>query len=208
MASDLQGTAKDHIDLCDMALKLLPKLAGLSSLQQSARPTIWHTDLHMGNIFVSEQDHSHIVSFIDWQHRPISPLFQQARWPVFLSPPDDYALGPRHPELSSDFENFDPHDKEVALFEKERADASKAYEIATYLNNRDTYVALWKVDQPVREFFRRIGDTWDDGMVPLQMCILKICETWGQLGFSDPCPLDLSVRDVETFNQRSIKYKQ
>ncbi|KAI4281448.1 MAG: hypothetical protein L6R38_003686 [Xanthoria sp. 2 TBL-2021] len=208
VTSNLQGTAKDHIVLCDMALKLLPKLAGLSSLQQSARPTIWHTDLHMGNIFVSEQDHSQIVSFIDWQHISISPLFLQARWPVFLSPPDDYALGPRHPELSSDFENFGSHDKEVALFEKERADASKAYEIATYLNNRDAYVALWKIDQPVREFFKRIGDTWDDGMVPLEMCLLKICETWGQLGFSDPCPLDLSIRDVETFNQRSIKYKQ
>ncbi|KAL8754810.1 MAG: hypothetical protein Q9199_004081 [Rusavskia elegans] len=208
LASDLQGNAKDHIVLCDMALKLLPNLAGLSSLQQSARPTIWHTDLHMGNIFVSEQDHSQIVSVIDWQHISISPLFLQARWPVLLSPPDDYALGPRHPELSSDFENFDPHDKEVALFQKERADASKAYEIATYLNNRDTYVALWKTDQPAREFFKRIGDTWDDGMVPLQMCLLKICENWGLLGFSDPCPLDLSIRDVETFNQRSKKYKQ
>lgn len=208
MASNLQGTAKDHIVLRDMAMKLLPKLARLSSLQQSARPTIWHTDLHMGNIFVSEQDHSQIVSFIDWQHISISPLFLQARWPVFLSPPDDYALGTRHPELSSDFENFDPHDKEVALFEKERADASKAYEIATYLNNRDMYVAFWKIDQPVREFFKRIGDTWDDGMVPLEMCLLKICEIWGQLGFLDSCPLDLSIRDMETFKQRSIKYKQ
>lgn len=107
-----------------------------------------------------------------------------------------------------DFENFDPHDKEVALFEKEKADASKAYEIATYLNNRATYNALWKFDEPTREFFRRIGDTWDDGVVPLQMCLQKICESWNQLGCSLPCPLDFTIRDTEIFSQRCKEYKQ
>ncbi|CAO1597590.1 hypothetical protein XANCAGTX0491_001397 [Xanthoria calcicola] len=208
MASSLQGTAEDHFALRDMAMKLLPKLAGLFSMEQSARPTLWHIDLHMGNIFVSEQDPSQIVSLIDWQHTSISPLFLQARWPVFLSPPDDYSLGLIHPKLSSDFETFDSQDKQVALLEKQRADASKAYEIATYLNNRDTYVALWKFDEPVREYFKRVGHTWDDGMVPLEMCLLKICETWSQLGFLDPCPLNLPTRGMEVFNHRFIKYKQ
>lgn len=208
MASIMQGTAEDHITLREMAIKLLPKLAGLFSMKQSARPTLWHTDLHMGNIFVSEQDPSQIVSIIDWQHTSISPLFLQARWPVFLSPPDDYSLGLINPKLSSDFETFDSQGKQVALFEKQRADASKAYEIATYLNNRDTYVALWKFDEPVREYFKRVGHTWDDGMAPLEMCLLKICETWGQLGFLETCPLNLPTRDMEVYNQRSIKYKQ
>ncbi|KAI4277046.1 MAG: hypothetical protein LQ337_002071 [Flavoplaca oasis] len=204
----IKRTPEDHAILRDMALKLLPQLVEHPVLQQNARPVLWHTDLHMGNIFVSETDHSQIVSIIDWQHTSVSPHFLQARWPVFLSPPDSYALGPKHPQLPVDFENFDPHDKEVALFEKEKADASKAYEIATYLNNRATYNALWKFDEPTREFFRRIGDTWDDGVVPLQMCLQKICESWNQLGCSLPCPLDFTIRDTEIFSQRCKEYKQ
>ncbi|KAL8833710.1 MAG: hypothetical protein Q9176_007866 [Flavoplaca citrina] len=208
MSLNLQGTPEDHTNLRDMALKLLPYLAGSPILQQSAKPVLWHTDLHMGNVFVSETDHSQIVSIIDWQHTSISPHFLQARWPVFLSPPDNYALGPNHPKLPEEYENFDPHDKEVALFEKEKADNSKAYEIATYLNNRATYKALWEIDEPTREFFKRIGDSWDDGIVPLQMCVHKICETWTQLGFSNTCPLDISIRDKEILNQHSAEYKQ
>ncbi|KAL9631712.1 MAG: hypothetical protein Q9204_004111 [Flavoplaca sp. TL-2023a] len=208
MSLNLQGTPEDHTILRDIALKLLPYLAGSPILQQSAKPVLWHTDLHMGNIFVSETDHSQIVSIIDWQHTSISPHFLQARWPVFLSPPDNYALGPKHPKLPEEFENFDPHDKEVALFEKEKADNSKAYEIATYLNNRATYKALREIDEPTQEFFKRIGDSWDDGIVPLQMCVHKISETWSQLGFSNLCPLDISIRDKEIFNQHSGEYKQ
>ncbi|KAL9029976.1 MAG: hypothetical protein Q9180_006960, partial [Flavoplaca navasiana] len=162
MSLNLQGTPEDHAILRDMALKLLPYLTGSPTLQQGAKPVLWHTDLHMGNMFVSETDHSQIVSIIDWQHTSISPHFLQARWPVFLSPPDNYTLGPNHPELPEDYGTFDPHDKELALFEKEKADNSKAYEIATYLNNRATYKALWEIDEPIREFFNRIGDTWDD----------------------------------------------
>ncbi|KAL8886934.1 MAG: hypothetical protein Q9215_005423 [Flavoplaca cf. flavocitrina] len=208
MSLNLQGTPEDHTNLRDMALKLLPYFAGSPILQQSAKPVLWHTDLHMGNIFVSETDHSQIVSIIDWQHTSISPHFLQARWPVFLSPPDNYALGPKHPKLPEEYENFEPHDKEVALFEKEKADNSKAYEIATYLNNRATYKALWETDEPTREFFERIGDSWDDGIVPLQICVHKICETWSQLGFSNTCPLDISIRDKEILSQHSAEYKQ
>ncbi|KAL8864900.1 MAG: hypothetical protein Q9198_009575 [Flavoplaca austrocitrina] len=208
MSLNLQGTPEDHANLRDMALKLLPYLAGSPILQQIAKPVLWHTDLHMGNIFVSETDHSQIVSIIDWQHTSISPHFLQARWPVFLFPPDNYVLGPKHPNLPEQYENFDLHGKEVALFEKEKADNSKAYEIATYLNNRATYKALWEIDEPIREFFKRICDTWDDGIVPHQMGIHRICGTWSPLGFSKPCPLGNSTCDDGILSQHSAEYKQ
>jgi aminoglycoside phosphotransferase (APT) family kinase protein len=54
-------------------------------IQQFLQPAIWHTDLHLGNIFVSESGPPKILSFIDWQSVSISPLFLQARWPVFSS---------------------------------------------------------------------------------------------------------------------------
>ncbi|KAL8724042.1 MAG: hypothetical protein Q9166_008166 [cf. Caloplaca sp. 2 TL-2023] len=169
---------------------------------------MWHTDLHMGNIFVSEQDHSQIVCLIDWQSTSISPLFLQARWPEFLTPPDDYVRGPVCPALPPKFEELDPDEKKMALSEKRRADGSKAYEIATYLNNRDAYAAGWEGKEQVREIFKRIGDTWDDGIVPLHTCLAKICDTWGQLGSPEPCPLQFPLSEIDTFNQRSTDYKQ
>ena len=208
MSPNLQGTPGDHADLRDLAMELLPFLVEWPVLQQSAQPVLWHTDLHMGNIFVSETDHSQIVSIIDWQHTSVSPHFVQARWPVFLSPPDDYAMGLQHPELPKNYEDLDADDKMIAKYEKERADASKAYEVATYLNNQVTYEALWEIHEPTREFFRRIGDTWDDGVVPLQMCLQKIYESWSELGFPAPCPLEMSARDKELLSHRCTAYKE
>ncbi|KAL8845756.1 MAG: hypothetical protein Q9221_009104 [Calogaya cf. arnoldii] len=208
MPSDLHGLAEEHADIREMAMKLLPKLAEIPSLQQNANPTLWHTDMHMGNIFVSEQDHSQIVSLIDWQHTSVSPLILQARWPVFLSPPDGYVPGPHLMTLTEEYESFDTDEKRLAMSEKKQADAAKIYEVATYKWNHEAYAALCEVSEPLREFFRRIGDTWDDGIVPLQTCLVKIREIWSALGFSDPCPLDFSTEDIDTFKQRSIEYKR
>ncbi|KAL8868871.1 MAG: hypothetical protein Q9174_004698 [Haloplaca sp. 1 TL-2023] len=206
MTPNLQGAPRDHTDLRDAAMTLLPHLVELPVVQQYAKPVLWHTDLHMGNIFVSETDHSQIVSIIDWQHTSISPHFVQARWPVFLRPPEDYAMGLQHPELPKNYEELDDDDKANAKYEKKKADASKAYEVATYLNNEATYEALWEIHEPTREFFRRIGGTWDDGVVPVQRCVQKICEDWSKLGSPNPCPVSISDKDMEAFRQRCKEY--
>ncbi|KAL8966267.1 MAG: hypothetical protein Q9183_003448 [Haloplaca sp. 2 TL-2023] len=206
MPPTLQGTPDAHANLRDVALGILPFLAEWPALQQSAKPVLWHTDLHMGNIFVSETDHSQIVSIIDWQHTSVSPHFVQARWPIFLRPPENYALGLQYPELPKNYKDLDATDKMIADYEKQSADASKAYEVATYINNQVTYEALWEVHDPTQEFFKRIGDTWDDGIVHLQMCLEKMQEDWSELGFPDPCPLEMSAEDKESLNHRRAAY--
>ncbi|KAL8798189.1 MAG: hypothetical protein Q9182_006881 [Xanthomendoza sp. 2 TL-2023] len=189
--------------------KLLPTLVENPSLQQSAKATMWHTDLHMGNIFVSEDDHSQIVSLIDWQSTSVSPLFLQTRWPEFLAPPEDYHEGLAQPTLPPDFEKLDTDEKNIALFEKQRAYASKAYEVATYLHNRDAYVAHWKLNQSLRELFKRIGDTWDDGIMPMQICLVRIREAWGKLGFSEPYPLECGHPTLAgSFEQQASDYRK
>lgn len=57
------------------------------------------------------------------------------------------------------------------------AACAKAYEIATYLNNRDAYTARWKLFDPLREYFLRLGDTWDNGIVLLRTCLIQIVES-------------------------------
>jgi len=47
-------------------------------LEKFQQPSIWHTDLHLGDIFVSQDSPPQILSLIDWQSVPIAPLFLQA----------------------------------------------------------------------------------------------------------------------------------
>lgn len=169
---------------------------------------MWHTDLHMGNIFVSQEDHTRIMCLIDWQSTSISPLFLQARWPVFLSPPDEYREGPERPKLPANFGDLDADEKRIALFEYQRATSAKAYEVATYLNNREAYTARWELSDPLRELFLRIGDTWDDGIVPLRTCLIEIVENWEQMGFPDSCPIHFTSAEIASHETRLSEYTQ
>lgn len=167
---------------------------------------MWHTDLHMGNIFVSQEDHTRVMCLIDWQSTSISPLFLQARWPAFLSPPEGYCEGLELPKLPEDFDDLDAGDKTIASFQMDRATSAKAYEVATYLNNHDAYVAKWEVFDPLRELFSRIGNTWDDGVVPLLTCLIRIVENWGQMSFLDPCPIHFTSAEIASHEKQLSEY--
>ena len=56
-------------------------LPTLSSVQNVSGPVLWHTDLHLGNIFVSPDLPGTIEGIIDWQSSQIYPLFIQGSIP-------------------------------------------------------------------------------------------------------------------------------
>ncbi|KAL9116756.1 MAG: hypothetical protein Q9187_006715 [Circinaria calcarea] len=116
----------------------------------------------------------------------ISPLFLQVRWPEFLKPPEGYSDGKGLPKLPANFEDLDADEKEIALFEKERATYAKAYEVATYLNNHDAYTAKWEFFEPLRELFLRCGNTWED----------------------DPCPIHFTAADITSYERQLSEYTQ
>jgi hypothetical protein len=111
-------------------------------LKKSVQLTIWQTDLHLGNIFVSEDSPPQILSLIDWQSIPIPPLFLQARWPVFLEPPDDYPEGLVKPKLASNYNELDGEEKKLADFKFNEINQAKGYEISSRLNNEPGYRAM------------------------------------------------------------------
>lgn len=49
-----------------------------ANLHTSTTPTLFHPDLHMRNIFVSDENPSAIKSIIDWQAASIEPAFWYA----------------------------------------------------------------------------------------------------------------------------------
>jgi hypothetical protein len=179
----LHGSVEEHLSLLETTERVMPIVAGNSKLLDNSQPVMWHTDLHMGNIFVSEDDPEKVTGFIDWQNTSINPFFLQARWPVFLSPPQDYREGQIMPSLPKDFEQMDDEEKEIALYNKAKATWSKAYEVANYLNDRKSWRAM-QVPAPLKELFRRCGETWDEGIVPLRATLIEIFLNQRDIGFA------------------------
>ena len=70
-----QGSPETHLALLESARAVLKQMAMNSRFCSSASPLLFHPDLHMRNIFVSEDDPSVITSIIDWQGTSVEPAF-------------------------------------------------------------------------------------------------------------------------------------
>ncbi|CAG5150661.1 uncharacterized protein ALTATR162_LOCUS2734 [Alternaria atra] len=88
-----RGSLDEQIAVLNMAKEVMSRIHERTLIGKVSEPVLWHTDLHMGNIYVSEESSEKIVSLIDWQSIVVSPLFLQARFPEFLSVDEDYPLG-------------------------------------------------------------------------------------------------------------------
>ncbi|TVY49459.1 hypothetical protein LOCC1_G000575 [Lachnellula occidentalis] len=198
---------EDDIALLQKAADLIERLESSLSLEQNSRPTLWHTDLHMGNIFVSETEPSKIVSLIDWQSISVSPLFLQVRWPVFLEPPDDYVKGFIHPQLPRDFESMDDNDKELATYRFKQASRTKTYETSTYLSNRAAYNAM-NIPRVFRELFIRCGEVFEEGVEPLRACLIEISQLWERLKLPGTCPFSFTPDEISAHDISFEEYEE
>ncbi|KAL5335577.1 kinase-like domain-containing protein [Aspergillus crustosus] len=69
------GSPETHSALLKCARSVLKRMSTNTRICDSAAPLLFHPDLHMRNIFVSEDDPSVITSIIDWQGASIEPAF-------------------------------------------------------------------------------------------------------------------------------------
>lgn len=192
------GSPDSHLQLLEIAIKVIPILAGTPLLQRYSRPTLWHTDLHMGNIFVSEEVPTKIVGVIDWQFASILPGLTQARWPEFLAPPEDYETGAIEPKLPSDFEKMDPDEQAYAISQRDQALQAKCYEVALSRCHRDSYLALTGIHDTLRRLFILCERTYKDGVVPLRDCLIELSSNWERIGLTGSPPMTLSKEELTT----------
>lgn len=203
-----RGSVEECIQLLETTIHLMSLLDANSILARSSQPTLWHTDLHMGNIYVSPDEPSRIVSFIDLQGVLVLPAFLQARWPVFLKPwqESEYVRGPVQVKLPDDFDQLDEEEKRAALNEWEQDMLAKTYEIATYLENRPAYTAM-NVPRVFRELFVRCGEISEMGILPLRECLIEISQNWSDLGFSGECPFSFTEEEIQIHERQFAGYE-
>jgi hypothetical protein len=189
-----------------MAKEIMSAVANNPKLLSHSQPTLWYADLHMGNIFVAEDDPAKVTGFIDWQHTSINPLFLQVRWPVFLTPPEDYQEGQVLPQLPLDYEDMNVEDKELALYNKERATWAKAYEVATFLNDRKAWRAM-QVPLLLKELFRH-SETWDEGILPLRETLIELFRNQRDMGFEVDLSLNFSGEQIAAHRKQFQAYQE
>ncbi|KAL4886899.1 kinase-like domain-containing protein [Aspergillus karnatakaensis] len=194
-----RGSSQEQAHLLENAIALMPLLDSHPTLSQLSQPTLWHTDLHMGNIYVAPENCSQITALIDVQSLSVLPFF--------LQPPRDYTRGLVQPVLLHNFDSLDNHEKAAALHEWTQAKLAKAYEVSTFLENRPAHNAM-AVPRVFRELFIRLGEASEVGIVPLRECLIQIFQGWSELGFSGNCPYSFSQEEISAHEQQFYKYQE
>ncbi|KAL1968438.1 hypothetical protein VTN77DRAFT_1967 [Rasamsonia byssochlamydoides] len=205
-----RGTITEHETLLEYAIRLMDLLDSHPAVSQSATPILWHTDLHMGNIFVSPNEPSQIVSLIDWQLTCISPAFLQAGWPIFLEPPRNYTKGLVKPPRPDNLEKLDAEDRALALYEWRQANCAKAYEVSTFLENRPAHNAMMNAPAVLlRELFTRCSEISETGVLPLRACLIEIFQNWTTLGFpaEEECPYSFTPVEIQEHEAQFSAYQ-
>lgn len=192
--SDSQSV-DEYCDLLRKAALVLPILSHDPRVLEGADTIIWHTDLHLGNIYVSD-DPTTIEGVIDWQSAQAAPLFIQAQFPEFLRPPKNYTGGTEIPALPENFEDLDLAQKEKVAEEQTLAAQSKYYEMSCLAYNKHIYDAM-KLDRRLWEPFTCCQIFSNGSMVPLRNSLVRLFHDWETMGLPGCCPFEFIEDDLQ-----------
>ncbi|KAH9879801.1 hypothetical protein J1614_001825 [Plenodomus biglobosus] len=181
-----------HIALYEKFLKvsdiLLPK-------GDFVRPTLWHWDIRIPNIFVKEDS---ITSLIYWQDTWTGPLSHQARHPRLVRYGGDLVL-----QLPEGLESM--QDEE----EKRRIQAWVQKSIVMWSYEKDTKSVnsvlhdVLHIDQAQnrRDTFNFANNTWDEDIIPFRQCLIRVVRHWNEIDDSTPCPIAFTASEIETHHR-------
>ncbi|KAF7191602.1 Altered inheritance of mitochondria protein 9, mitochondrial [Pseudocercospora fuligena] len=104
------------------------------------KASVWHSDLHLENIYVDPADPTALTDIIDWQSTEVAPLFLQARQPFILDHDGPEAEGLERPTLPANFEELSEAEQNVASQLLVQQSLCVAYRLWTRENNN----SVWK----------------------------------------------------------------
>ncbi|CAN9147029.1 unnamed protein product [Alternaria alternata] len=202
-----RGSFEEHVAVLDMTKKVMSRLNERTLIGKVSEPVLWHTDLHMGNVYVAEGKPAQILSIIDWQSILVSPLFLQARFPDFVTVGEDYPLGTKEiPKLPPDFDELNVEDKKIAEQRLKDNITAKGYELSTGSKNIRGWKAL-QIPLFLRELFIRCAEASEEGVIPLRACLIEYAANWKEIGFEGECPISFSEEDLQKHEQQFEEYR-
>ncbi|KAJ7668646.1 kinase-like domain-containing protein [Mycena polygramma] len=181
-----------HIKLLDDFLKAIPALLPPSDLQA---PVLWHTDLNVGNVFVSTDEEPSVASIIDWRGLSVLPYFIQASSPrpKFL----DYDVDDRV-VVGGATERARPPENMATLSKVDRkiirdgikfSMLHKIYDLC-YQSNNTLYATLGDIPyiEDVQQAFKLCNFTWVFGLRALRRPLILLQNRWDEYAPGVPWP--------------------
>ncbi|RDX41454.1 hypothetical protein OH76DRAFT_1326148, partial [Lentinus brumalis] len=187
-----------HIKVLDQVLSCVPATMPSPEL---CVPTMWHSDLNRGNIFIDPSTRV-ITGLIDWQSTTIGPLYLQANIPrafVYtghnIELPSERMGKPRFPE------NFASLSKD-----EKRALLAEFIDAGTFVWQQNMILEdpLWGAVYRLPKYPLRVNPihcasrTWTNGLTQLRDLLLRMRDEWAELAGPDtPCPLTFSQEEED-----------
>ena len=163
--SDAQKLPEAHIDLLQKYLSVVSKL--LPTEEDLLLPTLWHRDLHKGNVFVHE---GQVSSVIDWQSVWVGPRNLRARMPQLV----DYN-GEIQTKLPENFEDLDPEEKDSVSETVRRSILLYIYETSTAKRNPSLYkVMRFPNGKTLEQLVDFAHNSWDEAILPFREILIRI----------------------------------
>jgi hypothetical protein len=183
--SSSQKSPGAHIDLLQKYLSVAAKL--LPTEDDLLLPTLWHRDLHRGNVFVHEGE---VSSVIDWQSVWVGPRILRARAPQLV----DYS-GEVKTKLPENFKELDPEEKDRVRETVRRSILLYIYETSTAKRNPSLYrVMRYPNSKTLDELVEFASDSWDGDILPLREILIRI-ERFASISLSN-CKISNSILGI------------
>ena len=178
-----QGSVDEHLQLLHTGSIALQQLVNNTHIQNNKAPTMFHSDLHKRNVFVSEENPMVVTGFIDWQLTRIEPAF------YYADDAPDFATLP--------VSNEETQTNKSAKVKELESLCSQAY-VAGLALLAPRMNAARNVNETLLRPFRYCHRTWRDSPVPFTYELLELQKHWNTLGFKEPCSLPQDFTDPDS----------
>jgi hypothetical protein len=196
----------EYLDFIEKYLVVAPCLtASQANTNELLRPTLWHHDFHLNNVYV-DLDTNSVTDTIDWQSVSVAPLLLQARIPRMVRHSQPLPLGWVMPEKPTDYDQLDEMEKLKADKSYESILCQKYYEVITAKRNPRHHSAIthnssWKV--PHIEPLKFVSGAWSSREIfRLRSSLMAISEHWQESQAEpDGCPIIFSEEEKKMHNE-------
>jgi hypothetical protein len=142
---------------------------------------IWHSDLHVANIFVDPSERTNIVGIIDWQSTEMAPLYFQARQPHIIDYEGPPVYGLEQPQPPKDLEGLDESEKRKAETLHLQRSLCSLYNSVTHHQNPKLYAALQFQDTTSYTLLLLARNLLIDGEASYLLQLAELESKWNDL---------------------------
>jgi len=174
-----QGAVNEHLTLLETSRQIIKKTFASSAVRDASVPTLWHPDLHMRNIYVSEDDQTVLTGLIDWQSTSVEPALIYA-----LETPDFAQLLPYDRDLEGRREGVETEEEKKLKIDTSLC--NQAWEV--FMRFTPKMKEARALDRTIVRLFLYCHMSWGNSAAALRSDLIDISERWHDIGLPGNCP--------------------